>query len=303
MNYCKNIEKFEEDKLLKYDSKIIHIWQGENDIYTNKLLFMYKPVNSSIKQFLEYSNNNIQIDYKSNYYNFDEINPNEILIWVGNIGIPDFESLNKRGIYTIYYNTEPDTEKFTSNEIWTYSKSLFDNYKKNNENQIIKFIPIIYEENIPSVDYNSINNHNIKLIFIGELSYRGDKKDIIFKSELLKNNIKEVNNLWNDDDYNNYIVNNPGIYLNLTKSGTNALPSVRINKLLSHKCIIISEHTNDIDEEYYKGIVYFCNINEIEDVYKKLINESNLHNISNEIYQKFYDKFYYKNAINLITEK
>jgi peptidyl-prolyl cis-trans isomerase SurA len=43
--------------------------------------------------------------------------------------------------------------------------------------------------------------------------------------------------------------------------------------------------------------------NTIEDVYKKLINESNLHNISNETYQKFYDKFYYKNAVNLITEK
>ena len=52
-------------------------------------------------------------------------------------------------------------------------------------------------------------------------------------------------------------------------------------------------------------MVYFCNLEEIEDVYKKLISKTNieLEQISNDIYDKFYNKFYYKNAVKLITEK
>ena len=149
------------------------------------------------------------------------------------------------------------------------------------------------------------NVTNIKLTFIGKLDYRGDKKEILFQSSLLQNNLEEVYDLWNDTDFNNYISDKPRIYLNLTKDGTSALPSVRTNKLLSHKCIIISEHTNDIDEEYYKGMVYFCNIDEIENTYKTLINKTNmeLQQEADEIYKNFYNTFYYQNAISLMTEK
>jgi len=137
-----------------------------------------------------------------------------------------------------------------------------------------------------------------------ELNYEYEIQKII-RDSFIKNNLEEVYNLWNDTDFNNYISSNPKIYLNLTKNNTYALPSVRINKLLSHKCIIISEHTNEIDEEYYKGIIYFCNIDEIENVYRRLVNKTNieLQQESNKIYEKFYNKFYYKNAINLIIQK
>jgi len=308
LNYLgieRNIDKFNSIKLnnfLNYESKIIHIWQGERD--DNKLLFMYKPIVSSIIKLLEYSNNDILIDYKINYYNFNEINPGEILIWIGCENIPDFNLLKNRSIYTIYYNSEPDIDNFDADEIWTYSKYLFNNYKKNNDLQIIKFVPIICEENIPIVPYN-LKTNDIKLIFIGLLSYRNDKKNILFQNSFIKNNLEEVYNLWNDNDFNNYISNKPNIYLNLKKTNTDALPSVRINKLLSHKCIIISEHTNDIDEEYYKNIIYFCNIDEIENIYRKLINKTNikLQEEADRIYETFYNKFYYKNAVDLIIQK
>jgi len=288
------------NNFLNYESKIIHIWQSERS--DNKLEFMYKPIVSSVIKLLEYSNNNIIINYKINYHDFNEINPGEILLWIGCENIPDFCLLKNKGIYTIYYNSEPDTDNFEADEIWTYSKYLFDNYKKNNQSQIIKFIPIICEENMPIVPYN-LKTNDIKLIFIGLLHYRNDKKDILFQNSFIKNNLEEVYDLWNDNDFNNYINNKPNIYLNLTKTDTYALPSVRINKLLSHKCIIISEHTNDIDEEYYKDIIYFCDINEIDKVYKKLLNDTNLEDKSNKIYDIFYNKFNYKNAINLITQK
>jgi len=288
------------NNFLNYESKVIHIWQFEWDQH-NKLEFMYKPIVSTVIKLLEYSNYDIVIDFKINNYDFNEINDGEILIWIG-VNNPDFNSLKNRGIYTIFYNADPNTYYYEADEIWTYSKYLFDNYKKNNESQIIKFIPIICEEGIPIVPYN-LKTNDIKLIFMGALCARNNKKDILFQNSFIKDNLNDVYNLWNDNDFNNYISNKPNIYLNLTKIDTCALPSVRINKLLSHKCIIISEHTNDIDEEYYKDIIYFCDINEIEQVYKKLLNDTNLEEKSNEIYNTFYNKFNYKNVINLIMQK
>lgn len=289
--------------VFNYKSNVIHIWQGERN--DGALQFMYKPVILSCVKYLEYDNNDIIIDYKINYYNFNEIKANEILIWIGCENIPNFDILKKRGIYCIYYNTEPNIDKFNTNEIWTYSKYLFNSYNKYENTQIIKFVPVICEENIPSVSYINLINNNIKLTFIGLLAYRADKKNILFQNSFIKNNLEEVYNLWNDSDFNNYISNKPSIYLNLTKKNTVALQSVRINKLLSHKCIIISEHTNDIDEEYYRDMIYFCNIDEIENVYRNLISKTNieLQYEADKIYEKFYNKFYYKNAIDLIIQK
>jgi hypothetical protein len=251
--------------------------------------------------------NDVKINYKIvDNNNFDEINSNDILIWIGWEAAPNFEELKKKGIYTIWFNSEPYYHKKNSDEIWTYSKYLFDNYK--NDNQILRFIPIICEENIPCVPYNLINN-NIKLVFMGNLNYRPEKKEYLLKSKFLQENLEEVYNIWNDDDYNNFINKKSNIFLNLTKSINidikYVLPSVRINKLLSHKCIIISEYTNPIDEEYYKDMVYFCNLEDIEDLYKKLISKSSheLKQESDRIYEKFYNKFYYKNALKLITQK
>ena len=125
INNTKLLENYNNIKFKK-----IYLQQGERS--DNALQFMYNPIILSITKILEYANPNIHIEYKiNNDHNFDEIRPDDILIWVGCDHIPDFNLLNKKGIYTIYYNTEPDTSVYTSNEIWTYSKYLFDNYNNN----------------------------------------------------------------------------------------------------------------------------------------------------------------------------
>ena len=286
---------------LNKKSKKIHIWQSEGN--SHKLDFMYKPIINSLLEFIK-NNINIIVEYKYNNYDNEEIQPNDILLWVGCENIPDFSYFKDKNIYTIYYNTEPDYANFNSDEIWTYSKYLLNNYTKN-ENQIIRFFPIVCENTNHYIPYNFKNNDNIKLIFMGNLNYRHEKKGILFNNPIIKDNLIEIYNVWNDGDYNNLISNSPNIFLNLTKGNTVILPSVRINKLLSHKCIIISEHTNNIDEEFYKDIIYFCNINEIGNIYKILINKSaqELEIESNEKYKKFYNMFNSKNIVNLITQK
>ena len=280
--------------------KKIHIWQG--DTYNMLLKFMYQPVVTSILNLLKIEIDDNIIDYKINYYNFDEIEENDILLWVGCENIPDFNSLKKRNVYTIYYNTEPNIIMYDSDEIWTYSKYAFIQYNKINNTQIIKFVPIICTEDNVFISYLK---YDIKLSFIGALVHRSDKAQIILNDPIIKNNLEEIYNLWSDEAYNDYINNTSNIFINLTKTGTNILPSVRINKLLSHKCIVISEYTNDIDEEYYKGLVYFCKLEDISKVYLELINNSKekIQEIANNIYINFYNKFNTKNAYKLITKK
>jgi hypothetical protein len=88
----------------------------------------------------------------------------------------------------------------------------------------------------------------------------------------LRENIREIYSLWNDTVFHEFISSRPYLYLNITKTGMDRpgiLPSVRINTLLSHKAIIISEHCSEIDESLYKGMVSFCSLEEMEGEFKK----------------------------------
>ena len=117
----------------------IHVWSGERD--DNVIQFMYKPVFNTITKLLKSSFDNIDIDYQCGNCNYNNLLSNDILIFVGCISIPNFEELKKKNIYTVFYETEPVPIFITSNdEVWIYSKRLFDTYSKKSSNQIIKFL-------------------------------------------------------------------------------------------------------------------------------------------------------------------
>jgi len=246
----------------------------------------------------------LKIEYipVKNAKDLNNIKEYDTLIWLGSY-VPDFSLLKRKNVYIIYYNTEPNINIHDTNEIWTYSKCLFKTYKKNTKNQKIKFLPIVMEKT--GIQLNYLSNQEIKLVFMGSLNNRREKKDKLLSSSILKNDLIEVYNLWNDNDYNHFIENKSYIFLNLTKTGTNALPSVRINKLLSHKCIIISEHTNEVDEVLYKDLLYFCNIEDIENVYSnlKMKSKDELQAIADTFYNTFRKRFCIQNIDTLIEIK
>jgi hypothetical protein len=271
----------------------IHIWHNN----TWFLHFMYAPVIYSLMKVLPLMYNNRTIEFKTTDHNYESLLEGDILIWVGVYELPFSELRINRKIYTIYFNTEPFISELGSDEIWTYSLYMYNLYKS--YNKPLKFIPIICDESVPKTNYLK-NNNDMRLTFIGSLMFDRREKEEIINSSGVK--INEVYNLWNENDYNQVIINNTHIYLNLTKGQTKALPAVRINKLLSHKCIIISEHTNPDDEELYKDLVFFKKLTEIGDFYNSLITMSNfeLENIAESSYKKFISKFKIDNAINLI---
>ena len=281
----------------------IHLWHGEKDgLFT----FMYSPVILSIKEVIKTIYPHVEINYKSDYYEWEDIKPTDTLIWVGEIVKPDFNYFKDKNIYTVYYNTEPYIENVSSDEIWTYSRYMFNlhsqEYKQGN--QIIRYIPILCEKNVPSAPY-LFKDSSMNLVFMGGFHLREDKKSILDEYTLIKDNLQEVYNLWNDRDFTTFVSSKPHIYLNVTKTNNVVLPSFRLNKLLSHRCIIISNHTNPLDEVDYKDLIIFCDLRDMESEYKKLLELSNeeLHQKSNQIYKKFYSRFTLKNAMKRVLQK
>ena len=279
--------------IIRYEFEKIYVCHGGS--YADIIPFMYKPFLDNIRKLLEPVNS--KVEYNNNI-NYDLLKPKELLLFIGDVDKPDphiLSTLLQKGIYVIYYNTEPKLYLFPCNEIWTYSKYLFTVYNKTYEEQIIQYVPIMLETNVPYVPYHE-KRCKKPLTFIGSFDYRPNTRDILFKSDFLRENIEEVYNLWNEADFNRFISTEPKIYLNVMKSVNreiNILPSARINKLLSHKCIIISEHCNEIDDELYKNMIYFCKLEEIEDVYRMLLSKSDeeLQKEANEKYELFCDRF------------
>ena len=160
--------------------------------------------------------------------------------------------------------------------------------------QKIRFVPILKQETKSFINYLN-KKDNIKLCFLGNLNFRSIGVSNYFLNKIY---FEEKYNLFNEDTYNMYMVNNTNIFLNINKNDTFSLPFCRICKLLSHKCIVISQHCNKEDDELLEDLVYFCDsLVDIEKTFYNLSLKSpnELNDISNKNYIKFCDKFSFKN--------
>ena len=146
---------------------------------TTKLKFMYYPFINSCLEISKILYKNFDCKYLYDKYDFNCMKNGDIIIFIGNINIPNFKYLKELGIYTIFYWTEPNTINNRClngigkdpDEIWVYSKLLFNKHNILNKNQKIKFVPIICDTSVPFVNY-SIPNNEMKLIFIGNIRVR-----------------------------------------------------------------------------------------------------------------------------------
>lgn len=288
------------------ENKVLHIRHDNVDVKMNnipiEMSFMYKPIIDSILQYIRHANKHIKINYLPKH-DFTDIQKEDILLWVGFIGNnpPNFTSLRINGTYVIYYNTEPTLFQCDSDETWTYSKLMFHIYSMEYP---IKFIPVALEKTHYQLNY--LSSGTLPLVFLGYLSLRPEASCQLFSYDNIRRNLIEMYELWSDHDYNQFMDGKSYILLNLCKKDKYpALASLRINKLLSHKCIIISEHTNEIDEALYKDLLYFCDITEISGLYEKLTHtpREELQKIANQFYELFKQRFCIENAIKLIECK
>lgn len=289
--------------------------ESNNNIYiiqqerpnSNQLLFMYKPFVNTVSKLFSQS--------KFLYNNWENINfnPNDIIIIIGSFFQPchieDLINFKNKNLYIIIYWTEPTlVDKNIGqycDEIYLYSKGLFQLQQKHFDQQIIKFVPILKEDTTFFVNYLN-KKKNIKLCFLGYMSVRSKKVNhILLGGKYFRKKIFiRKYDLFDENQYNMYIVNNTNIFLNVNKKNTNILPFCRICKLLSHKCLIISQHCNKEDEELFEDMVYFCSIDDIKKTFYNLSlkSPSELNDISNKNYIKFCDKFSVKNDNLFLTK-
>ena len=262
----------------------------------SKLLFMYKPFVNTILLIAPQSkflyNDWKNIDFKAN----------DTIIIIGCLfNLNDFINLKNKNLYVIFYWTEPSVVNNNiaqyCDEIYLYSKSLFISQQKSFYQQKIRFVPILKQETKSFVNYLN-KKDNIKLSFLGDLKKRSIDIGNYFLNKIY---FEEKYNLFNEDTYNMYMVKNTNIFLNLNKNkkkDTLVLPFCRICKLLSHKCIVISQHSNKEDDKLLEDLVYFCDsLLDIEKTFYNLSLKSpnELNDISNKNYIKFCDKFSFKN--------
>ena len=192
---------FSKIEEVKYIENNIYIIQGERK--DNKLLFMYKPfVNTLLKIFEKY-------DCKFLYNNWEigDLKEKDIIIFVGNTETPNFLELKEKGIYIIWYWTEPSPIKtkyiVNCDEVYVYSKTLFYEQKKEIKKQIIRFIPILKEDTESITSYTN-KTKDTKLSFLGKLKHRTEHTQNLF---LKKKYFIERFDLFDELEYNRFIVN------------------------------------------------------------------------------------------------
>lgn len=280
-----------------YNNTDVYIIQKERE--DSKLLFMYKPFVNTISKLFP------QSKFLYNKWKVIHFNTNDIIIIIGcHFHVKEFKYFKQKQLYVIFYWTEPEVvDKNISqycDEIYLYSKFLFVLQQKQFDQQKIKFVPILKEDTTFTVNYLN-KTENIKLCFLGNMKYRCINTINHF---LNIRDFIEKYDLFDEHQYNIYMVNNTNIFLNLNKNGSNILPFCRICKLLSHKCLVISQHCNKEDEELFEDIVYFCSIKDIENTFYNLSSKSpnELNDISNKNYIKFCDKFSIKNDHLFLTK-
>ena len=281
-------------KKFNVDTMIQNIKKPKNNIYISTCIdpspkrFMYEPFINTCSQICK----SLYKDYNCVIGKAPELEKigkeGDILIYIGHRTWPNFDLLKKKGVKTIFYWTEPCTFNIQVDEMWLYGQQLFNDQLTFTKDKIIKFVPILYEPELPIMDYSK--DSKLELVFLGHIEGRPKhKRDIVESIE----NFKIICNLWNNKSYNHFITNHRCIFLNLNKDDSKYIPSARISKILSHGGIIISEHCSPVDEELYEGLVYFTSVDKIKDLYLSFLNKKPLEllNISLDIFNKFIKKF------------
>ena len=252
---------------------------------------MYGPFINSLKKILNNNFTFIYIEHDKNI-ELNKFKNDDVIIIIGifELGSQIIKKLKSKKIYLIWYWLEPHAmnKKLCSlcDEIYVYSLSLYNSYPKY-KNQIIRFVPPLIENTEYYCNYLK-KNQEIKLSFLGIIQLRDNyKKYLSYKKFTVKYD------LFTDKRFNEYINNNYNIFLNINKDKSKILPTGRICKLLSHKCIIISQYCKSKDMELFKNMLYFCSVDNIFDKFEELIKKTpdELEIISDNFHFEFAKKF------------
>lgn len=279
------------------------IWQKGK----HKVEYMYKPAMSTLRRGLEaYANaTRWKIEYR---YIADNVagelaNLNlrrgDVYIWIGveGNGMVPWAMLRGRGVYSIYYQTEPvftcAYSKKDVDELWDYSWRNIDACDKRADKPGQRLIPPGFQEGVG----RSIQSPGLpKLNFFGGPQYRGacyDRAIAIFKASNIQL-VKEYG-IWSDEAFARYIKSH-GVFFNLHKNceGDSApVEAFRMACLLSAGAIVLSVHSFAKDEAQFKDLIDFAPMEAMVAQYNRIASMSQVQRqeISDRRAASFQEKF------------
>ena len=242
--------------------KQIFVWHAPHHDY------LYAPLRSTVLNGLRgLGATNIHVAYDG-AFDWDAIPTGSILIWLGwgrkgrygrNRRVP-WKGLGARGIYRVYYQSEPVTRlvytKDEVDEVWDFSWHNIDKVSTQKDAPLLRYVPIAFLREAPLIKrFGDVP----KLVFFGNAKWRPCWSDV---KGMIGDDLVSRYNIWNDQDYEDFLrADYIGIFLNLHKDCSNdtvANPVTWRNpKLLSSGGLIISERCYGKDELEFKGLIDF----------------------------------------------
>ena len=165
---------------------------------------------------------NIHVSYEG-AFDWDAIPPGSLLIWLGwgrkgrygrNRRVP-WKVLGGRGVYRIYYQSEPVTSlvytKDEVDEVWDFSWHNIDKVSSQQDAASAKMhVPIAFLREAPGMTrFGDVP----KLVFFGNAKWRPCWSEV---KGMMGADLMSRYNVWNDQDYEDFLRNDYiGIFLNL----------------------------------------------------------------------------------------
>ena len=209
--------------------------------------FMYKPFTETLRPLDHTFNVNSTVDLSA-------IPTGSTFVWVGVflLGRVPWLELRKRGVRTVYYQTEYQLDCALTNhsvdEIWDYSLLNIHNCRGHRNAPIQRYVPISVQTWVPTIRPDPSLG---RLDFFGRVIYgrKGCYAHVdgswVVKSEY---------SVWSDTSFNKFARSSAGIFINIHKNCARLSPvEPRIPLLLSTGAVVVSVASNLADEREYGG--------------------------------------------------
>lgn len=224
----------------------------------------------------------------------------DVFVFVGIVEreLVPWEALGKRGVLRIYYHTEPITTPswvFTfADETWHYSQTnvaktglwpkafrnhLTDMHLYTRWTQVAtrrhRYVPpgALVADYQPRLPDSAFDAEATEIVFFGKTGGKFDSRATCPYFANPEFPITVYHSVWDDKTLAD-VLNTAGfLFLNTHRDCNNPelpLESLRVAKILNSGGIVISEHTNPLDEAAFHGIVEFGNVSAVFEIFAAL---------------------------------
>lgn len=233
--------------------------------------FMYAPLLRTLEMGLGVQH----VEWSEDMY--AQIHPGDIFVFAGVWGVEhvNWKRLRQRGAYLIYYQSEPCWGQcyFTRasvDEMWDYAWANIDACKRHKDAPILRYVPIgDYTQHSP---VGSIGATSPMMFLGGIKTWR--KADWTTLKGSLGSHLVHRYDVWNERTFQD-VLSKHVFFLNIHKNGARRGPAQpRLSLLVQHGKLVISARCYWKDEQEFKGLVDFVEMNDIAHTFNHMRNDT-----------------------------